>query len=457
MTTQEIQNIKLDDYQVSKMMLGNYQVWPFNEIDYGPEVPEIEGDYLAFATYGEADISFTTWGITYGTTTTTVWIDDIKLDGCIVNFQPDVIYSFDGQIWNDLSWQEKEDKTGYNFETIHITQEKPVYIKRKDPSIPIHSFLQFIRGAYRDGLCPFSFTMLGDEVYCSGKLKAWLNIEEFKKERLTRIQNGVNNLAVLPTFLGLFMGCKQLKIANIDFDEIINNTGYAEMAFSDMFNSCSSLVVGPTLKISKTSPYNFRNMFYGCSSLIKTNCSINLMTLPIDETFYSMYEGCSSLIIGPQNIVIDNVNANRFIYSDVFYHTFKDCRLLVNAPSIILKSNVDIDISGVSQQPFRGCFSGCDSITHFNLNMPENIEIDAGLYMNMLSGCPNLKYIKFGKVTSKNIYAYYECFRWLTISNYSENGLIEIDKDSYSDVEKELFKIPNNGPLPPQGWKIVRV
>ena len=240
MTTQEIQNIKLDDYQVSKMMLGNYQVWPFNEIDYGPEVHEIEGDYLAFATYGEADISFTTWGITYTQANISpVWIDGVNLGDCIVNFQPDVIYSFDGQIWNDLSWQEKEDKTGYDFETIHITQEKPVYIKRKDPSIPIHHYLQFIKFDYYENgenyYCPFSFTMSGDEVYCSGKLKAWFNYTEYNKNRLERFQSGITNLGISPPCIyGLFMGCKTLKVANIDFDGFVLN--FLQAGFMMMFS-----------------------------------------------------------------------------------------------------------------------------------------------------------------------------------------------------------------------------
>ena len=124
MTTQEIKNMNLDKNQVSKMMLGSYQVWPHVEIDYGPEVPEIEGDYLAFATYGEADISFKACGV--------------ARDYFSGQLDFNVIYSYDGITWNDFGYSytladEDESHKVYTFDKVHITKDTPVYIKRSTP------------------------------------------------------------------------------------------------------------------------------------------------------------------------------------------------------------------------------------------------------------------------------------------------------------------------------------
>jgi hypothetical protein len=421
MTTQDIQNISYGDTQASKMMLGNYQVWPHIEIDYGPEVPEIVGDYLAFATYGEADISF------YASNTTVDSIMYETTNGAIrASFVFDVIYSFDGITWTDVTYWKNDDGT-YSFDSIHITEDTPVYIKRKDTSKPVHSCL-YLMPFTNTPDARFCFTMSGDAVHCSGKLKAWIDIDKV---------NGVHQYG--PAFNGLFYNCTTLQSANIDLQDTETYIEY--YSYARMFDNCTALVAGPkVIPNKKVGGYVFQGMFSNCTSLV---AAPEILTNEANgaNVFCEMFKNCTSLIVGPSKISLNGS------LRSCCKSMFEGCTSLIRATIVELTDGTDIN------ETCYFMYCNCTALSYCEIRLPDTATY-SNAFICMFDNCSSLKYIRLkGGLNSNMTGSFYNWMRGVR-----DGGILVIDNDAPTDIEKKLFFVNygNEFYYINDSWKISR-
>jgi len=132
--------------------------------------------------------------------------------------------------------------------------------------------------------------------------------------------------------------------------------------FRNMFYGCSSLSTVPALDTS--SGTSFYNMFYGCSSL---------QTIPALDTssgtsFSEMFRGCSSLQTVPALDTSSGTN---------FDGMFRDCRSLQTIPALDTSSGTN----------FGAMFSGCSSLT----TIPALDTSSGTSFGAMFQGCSSLQ------------------------------------------------------------------
>jgi hypothetical protein len=151
-------------------------------------------------------------------------------------------------------------------------------------------------------------------------------------------------------------------------------------AWENMFNGCTSMIVGPTMpsELNVSFAECLYGMFANCSSLIAT---------PVVELHggsssccQSMFDGCTSLRECNITFSTDNIGKGGFSYM------FRNCSSLKTGPATLPSELIANDNCSYI---YRYMFNGCTSLE----SAPElpSAVIPYGGYMHMFNGCTSLK------------------------------------------------------------------
>ncbi|MBO4244447.1 MAG: hypothetical protein J5882_05265, partial [Bacteroidales bacterium] len=225
---------------------------------------------------------------------------------------PDIQYSFDKQVWNDL-------------DSICVTENCRVYF----------------RGVNPDGVNKNSFHSLhfcvSDTFACSGNIMTLID--------------GVGETLTIPCnycFTRLFKGCPMTTAPKLPATVLTEGcyesmfadckcltaapelpaTHLAENCYYSMFKGCSSLVVAPALPATTLMGWCYQEMFWDCSSL-STPPQLPATRLAIC-CYRWMFSECVSLITAPELPATSLATA---CYNGMFYN----CANLADAPVLPAK------------------------------------------------------------------------------------------------------------------------
>jgi len=155
----------------------------------------------------------------------------------------------------------------------------------------------------------------------------------------------------------------------------------ATNAYYSMFKDCINLTNIPNLPAVGLSYGCYRNMFYGCSSLV--SASINLPSTTVSSYGYcDMFYGCTSLITPP------TMDA-KLLYTYACTRMFQNCYSLESP----------IDISNVSDIRYGACqnmYTNCTSIKYPS-NLKDKVIVSTSSCQNMYSGCSKIVWYPYGK------------------------------------------------------------
>ena len=193
------------------------------------------------------------------------------------------------------------------------------------------------------------------------ELNAGANTCDINKGDIIRIKNDADN----------YINCsitKSLKfLAYGSFDKSRINC-YRFFKNSNIVNA-KNIILGSKL--------DYREMFYGCTSLVNAP---ELPAITLSGSCYycysSMFEGCTSLVNTPE---LPATTLSDSCYSGMF----QDCTSLVNAP--------ELPATTLSVGCYRSMFKGCTSL----VNTPELLAyfLASECYNYIFYGC-NINYIK---------------------------------------------------------------
>ena len=178
------------------------------------------------------------------------------------------------------------------------------------------------------------------------------------------------------TFVHAFRNCTKL----IHAHELVLPTEVMDESFWGMFYGCTSLVSAPVINVSTLTPYCCGHMFYGCTSLTDIT-SLTTSTTAGVSCCANMFYNCSSLETIPNNF-LPPTSLSQLCYQYMFY----GCTSLVNVPSNLLPATI------LASQCYSNMFNGCTSLQR----APElpALTLVTNCYNSMFRGCNSLNYIK---------------------------------------------------------------
>lgn len=157
----------------------------------------------------------------------------------------------------------------------------------------------------------------------------------------------------------------------------------ADYCYYSMFNGCTSLVTAPTLPATILAYKCYDIMFGGCTSL---TTAPELPATTLAESCYNqMFLNCTSLTTAP------TLPATK-MYNECYRSMFYGCTNLVNAP--------ELPATTLEGSCYSGMFMGCTSLTTApvlpatTLTYEEKSGTYIGCYDSMFEDCTNLNYIK---------------------------------------------------------------
>ena len=177
----------------------------------------------------------------------------------------------------------------------------------------------------------------------------------------------------------MFYGCTSLIAA-----PALPATTLATYCYADMFYNCKALVNAPSLPATTLATSCYRQMFYGCTSLVNAPA---LPATTVTRTCYSyMFRGCTSLVNAPalpaMGLSVSSYGSN---YEGCYENMFYGCTSLVNAPAILPATTL-------ANSCYRYMFNGCTSLTTAPVLPAKGLQ--SKCYAYMFYGCRNLSYIK---------------------------------------------------------------
>jgi len=148
------------------------------------------------------------------------------------------------------------------------------------------------------------------------------------------------------TFVHAFRNCTKL----IHAHELVLPTNVMDESFWGMFSGCTSLVSAPVMNLSTLTPYCCGYMFNGCTSLTDIT-SLTTSTTAGANCCERMFYNCSSLTTIP-NGFLPSTTLSTLCYNVMFY----GCSSLVNVPSNLLPSTT------LAPRCYEGMFQKCTSL-----------------------------------------------------------------------------------------------
>ncbi|MBP5502462.1 MAG: leucine-rich repeat protein [Bacteroidales bacterium] len=251
---------------------------------------------------------------------------------------PDIQYSFDKEVWNNL-------------DSIYVTENCRVYFKGINPD-----------GINKDSFHSLHFCV-SDTFKCSGNIMTLID--------------GVGEATSIPCdycFTRLFKGCPLTTAPQLPATQL------TEGCYESMFADCKCLTVAPELPATQLAENCYYSMFKGCSSLVVAP-KLPATTLS-GWCYQEMFWDCSSLTTPPQ---LPATNLAICCYRWMF----SECANLTSAP--------DLPATSLSTACYNGMFFNCASLTTVP-TLPANI-LAPWCYSNMFVGCSSLVTIPQIKAT----------------------------------------------------------
>ena len=220
-----------------------------------------------------------------------------------------------------------------------------------------------------------------------------------------------------------------------------NAMGHAySIGYGDNFESITTL----------NRNYYLKKLFYGCAKLVSAENLVLQATTLKDRCYYQMFEGCTSLKIGPR---LPATVLKPYCYYDMF----TNCRSLTKAPELSAVTLAEgcyaymlRDCSSLSVAPelpaktlasscYQNMFYGCTSLTKAPTLLAATLTYNC--YYRMFYGCTRLKYIK---MLATDISAEGCLSSW--VNNVSSTGTFE--KSSL------MTSLPTGASGIPTGWTV---
>ena len=194
-------------------------------------------------------------------------------------------------------------------------------------------------------------------------------------------------------------------------------------AFYSLFNGCTSLLSAPELPDTTLTLYCYEDMFKGCSSL-KSAPKLPATSMVLG-CYMSMFDGCTHLTSAPE---LPATELKDYCY----FEMFNGCTRLTSAPKL--------PATTLAERCYTKMFQGCINLTSAP-ELPAKELVDH-CYVLMFNGCSKLRYVKALFTTEPSE----ETTRdWL--NGVAASGTFVKSKDATWNVTGALGI--------PQGWKIV--
>ncbi|MBR4440180.1 MAG: hypothetical protein IKS00_01400 [Bacteroidales bacterium] len=242
---------------------------------------------------------------------------------------PDIQYSFDKDVWNDL-------------DSVVVRQNCRVYFKGVNPD-----------GINKDSFHSLRFCV-SDTFKCSGNIMTLID--------------GIGATTAIPCdycFIRLFKGCPMSTAPKLPATELTDG------CYESMFSDCRCLTAAPELPATKLAEYCYYSMFKGCSSL---TAAPQLPATTLSGWCYQeMFWDCSNLVAPPK------LPATKLAIC-CYRWMFSECVRLTTPPKLPATS--------LATACYNGMFYNCSRLTAAP-NLPAKI-LSPWCYSNMFVGCASL-------------------------------------------------------------------
>ncbi len=142
-------------------------------------------------------------------------------------------------------------------------------------------------------------------------------------------------------YKSMFSGCTSLKKTLK-----LPATTLAEGCYQDMFHDCSSLTTAPELPATQLENWCYGNMFFNSGLIITPQMHI---TKVASQACYGMFSGCYNLK-NASNILLEAESLMSYCYDSMF----QQCTSLKNAP--------ELPATTLVSNCYRNMFNGCSSL-----------------------------------------------------------------------------------------------
>ena len=206
-------------------------------------------------------------------------------------------------------------------------------------------------------------------------------------------------------------------------DRDFSTTLPEECAFYSLFNGCTSLLSAPELPATTLALYCYMSMFKGCSAL--TSAPELPATTLADACYDCMFEGCSALTSAPELPATTLADA-------CYAAMFSECTGLKSAPELPAKV--------ATRDCYLSMFSGCSALT----SAPElpATKIDQYCYKRMFEQCTGLTDAPKLPATSLASFCYSNMFEGCTsLTSAPELPATELVDACYNFMFKDCSKL----------------
>ena len=206
-------------------------------------------------------------------------------------------------------------------------------------------------------------------------------------------------------------------------DRDFSTTLPEECAFYSLFNGCTSLLSAPELPATTLALYCYMSMFKGCSALTSAP-ELPATTLAL-FCYKSMFEGCSALTSAPELPATTLADA-------CYAAMFSECTGLKSAPELPAKV--------ATRDCYLSMFSGCSALT----SAPElpATKIDQYCYKRMFEQCTGLTDAPKLPATSLASFCYSNMFEGCTsLTSAPELPATELVDACYNFMFKDCSKL----------------
>ena len=206
-------------------------------------------------------------------------------------------------------------------------------------------------------------------------------------------------------------------------DRDFSTTLPEECAFYSLFNGCTSLLSAPELPATTLALYCYMSMFKGCSALTSAP-ELPATTLAL-LCYKSMFEGCSALTSAPELPATTLADA-------CYAAMFSECTGLKSAPELPAKV--------ATRDCYLSMFSGCSALT----SAPElpATKIDQYCYKRMFEQCTGLTDAPKLPATSLASFCYSNMFEGCTsLTSAPELPATELVDACYNLMFKDCSKL----------------
>lgn len=222
----------------------------------------------------------------------------------------------------------------------------------------------------------------------------------------------------------------------------------SEECFNGLFDGCNSLITAPLLPATILSPDCYCNMFRGCSLVTAPELpAISLAT----GCYTNMFWDCTSLVNAPE------LPATTLAF-DCYGAMFRGCSSLVDAP--------ELPATTLENQCYHSMFFECTSL----VNAPElpATTLAPSCYANMFIGCTSL--VKAPALPAPYLAAHCYANMFSDCANLNYIKMMALDMSDTSDMDEWVLGVSKTGTFVkskeaawdfsgvsgvPEGWDVV--